>query len=103
MNLAQENDLVNGTNKVEKYLGGIVRMDLSDPTSPVIGARATKIDFISETNITEALIHPVFSQVIFMVENSDNHDVMSFNFYGEGDIHSIINSEHTCDKCIDSI
>ena len=74
MNLAQENDLVNGTNKVEKYLGGIVRRDLSDPTSPVIGARATKIDFISETNITEALIHPVFSQVICMVENDNNHD-----------------------------
>ena len=78
VNLAQENDLVNGTNKVEKYLGGIVRRDLSDPTSPVIGARATKIDFISETNITEALIHPVFSQVIFiMVENGNYHDVIA--------------------------
>ena len=68
MNLAQESDLANGTNKVEKYLGGVVRKNLSDPTSPVIGARATKIDFISETNITEALIHPVFSQVL-LVEN----------------------------------
>ena len=26
---------------------------------------ATKVDFISETNITEALINPVFTQVIF--------------------------------------
>ena len=67
VNLAQESDLANGTNKVEKYLGGVVRKNLSDPTSPVIGARATKIDFISETNITEALIHPVFSQVFVLV------------------------------------
>ena len=50
-------------NKVEKFLGGIFRNE-SDPLKPVIGARATKLDFISETNITEALINPVFSQVL---------------------------------------
>ena len=63
VNLAHESDLANGTNKVEKFLGGIFRNE-SDPLKPVIGARATKLDFISETNITEALINPVFSQVL---------------------------------------
>ena len=72
MNLAQENDLANGTNKVEKYLGGIFRRNRSDPTSPIIGAKAIKIEFISETNITEALVHPVFSQV-FLCLKMDNH------------------------------
>ena len=82
VNLAQENDLVNGTNKVEKYLGGIFRRNPTDLTSPIIGAKATKIDFISETNITEALIHPVFSQV-FSCLKRDNHGDSDYDYHSK--------------------
>ena len=40
--------------KVLQYLGGV----MYDEEGNIVGAEATKIDLISETNITEALMHP---------------------------------------------
>ena len=58
VNLRQEKDLREGTNLVEKYLGDIKR----DKDGLIIGATATKIDLITQTNITEALLDPILSQ-----------------------------------------
>ena len=43
-----------GDQGVLQYLGGVTY----DEEGQIVGARATKIDLISETNITEALMHP---------------------------------------------
>jgi len=58
VNLRQEKDLNDGTNLVEKYLGDIKR----DKNGMIIGATATKINLITQTNITEALLDPILSQ-----------------------------------------
>ena len=45
--------------KVTQYLGGVEYNEQGE----IIGAQATKIDLISQTNITEALLHPDLSSM----------------------------------------
>lgn len=69
VNQAWEKDVKEGSHLVEKFLGGLV----FDKEGKVIGAKATKIDMITETNITEALTDPFPGQ-----SSPVSHDSMNF-------------------------